>query len=315
MKLNIIGNKKWFLALSAVFMTLSIVAIAVFGFTPGIDFTSGTMWQVAIPDTNERAVREFAENDLGLDSPVISYDAGTESYVLIFREIAGAEHVAFKESLLARFPQAQELDFGTTSPSVSAELINRAIWLVALVVAFILLYVTYTFRKVSWPVQSYKYGFVTLVALTHDTLIAAGFFAIIGHFYGVPMGTYFIVALLTVAGFSVQDTIVIFDRIREKLLGQKEKVDFAETANKSLNEVFMRSLITATGIMIALLAISIFGPLSMRYFALTMLVGMFFGTYSSIFVATPLLTLWHNFDSKRQAANLAAQNPVKQESL
>ena len=104
MKLNIIGNKKWFLSLSAVFMALSITAIAIFGFTPGIDFVSGTMWQVAIPDTDERAVREFAENDLNLDSPVISYDAGTESYVLIFREIAGAEHVAFKESLLARFP-------------------------------------------------------------------------------------------------------------------------------------------------------------------------------------------------------------------
>ena len=303
MKLNIIGNKKWFLALSAAFMILSITAIAIFGFTPGIDFTSGTMWQVAIPDTDERAVREFAENDLNLDSPIISYDAATESYVLIFREIAGAEHVAFRESLLARFPQAQELDFGTTSPSVSAELTNRAIWLVALVVTLILFYVTYTFRKISWPVKSYKYGFVTLVALAHDTLIAAGFFAIIGHLMGTPMDTYFIVALLTVAGFSVQDTIVIFDRIREKLLGQKGKVDFSETANKSVNEVFMRSLITAAGVMIALLVVSIFGPLSMRYFALTMLVGMFFGTYSSIFVATPLLTIWHNFDSKRRILN------------
>jgi len=301
MKLNIIGNKKWFLSLSAVFATLSIVAIVIFGFTPGIDFVSGTMWQVAIPDTDERAVREFAENDLNLDSPIISYDAATESYILIFREIAGAEHVAFRESLVTRFPQAQELDFGTTSPSVSAELTNRAIWLVALVVALILLYITYTFRQISWPVKSYKYGFVTLVALAHDTLIAAGFFAVIGHLRGIPMDTYFIVALLTVAGFSVQDTIVIFDRIREKLLGQKEKADFSETANKSVNEVFMRSLITAVGVMIALIVVAIFGPLSMRYFALTMLVGMFFGTYSSIFVAAPLLTVWNNFDIRRQA--------------
>ena len=303
MKLNIIGNKKWFLSLSAVFVALSITAIAVFGFTPGIDFVSGTMWQVAIPNTDERTVREFAENNLNLDSPVISYDAGTESYVLIFREIAGAEHVAFKESLLTRFPQAQELDFGTTSPTVSAELRSRAIWLIALVILIILLYVTYTFRKVSWPVKSYKYGFITLLALAHDTLIAAGFFAVIGHLLGISMDTYFIVALLTVAGFSVQDTIVIFDRIREKLLGQKGKVDFSEIANKSVNEVFTRSLITAAGVMIALLVVSIFGPLSMRYFALTMLVGMFFGTYSSIFVATPLLTVWNNFDAKRRIAN------------
>jgi len=98
----------------------------------------------------------------------------------------------------------------------------------------------------------------------------------------------------------VQDTIVIFDRIREKLLGQKGKADFAEIANKSVNEVFMRSLITAVGVMIALIVVAIFGPLSMRYFALTMLVGMFFGTYSSIFVAAPLLTVWNNFDIRRQ---------------
>jgi preprotein translocase subunit SecF len=127
----------------------------------------------------------------------------------------------------------------------------------------------------------------------------------VGHLKGIAVDTYFIVALLTVAGFSVQDTIVIFDRIREKLLGAKGKEDFSEIANKSVNEVFIRSLNTATGTMIALLVVAILGPVSMRYFALTMLVGMFFGTYSSIFVASPLLTIWHDFSAKRKERKTA----------
>ncbi|MFA5052580.1 MAG: protein translocase subunit SecF [Parcubacteria group bacterium] len=305
MKLNIIGNRKWFIGFSALLITLSIASIAIFGFTPGIDFKSGTMWQVSIPGTDERAVREFAETKLGIEEPVVSYDASTESYSLIFKEISEEEHAAFKNSLLSEYPEARELDFGTTSPSVSSELRNKAIWIIALVVLVIALYVTFTFRKVSWPVKSYKYGLVTLASLVHDVLVPAGFFAALGHFKGIPIDTYFIVALLTIAGFSVQDTIVIFDRIREKLIGQKGKADFDETANRSINEVFTRSLITATGAMIALLIVSIFGPVSMRYFALTILIGMFFGTYSSIFFASPLLTLWHDLQAKRAARKTA----------
>ncbi|MFA4999535.1 MAG: protein translocase subunit SecF [Parcubacteria group bacterium] len=301
MKLNIIGNRKWFLALALILMTLSIVSIVLFGFTPGIDFKSGTMWQINIPGADERTIREFSEKELGLEDPVLSYDASTDSYSLIFKEVSEEEHASLKDALLVKYPDARELDFGTTSPSVSSELRGRAMWIIALVVLGIALYVTFTFRKVSWPVKSYKYGIVTLVSLLHDVLLPAGFFAALGHFKGITIDTYFIVALLTIAGFSVQDTIVIFDRIREKLIGQKGKVDFDETTNRSINEVFMRSLITATGAMIALLVVSIFGPVSMRYFALTILVGMFFGTYSSIFVASPLLTLWHDLDAKRLA--------------
>jgi len=302
MKLNIIGNRKWFLSLSAIFVGLSIASIAWFGFTPGIDFQSGTMWQISVPGVDERAIRDFAETNLELDAPIISYDPATDSFTLIFREITPEEHIVFQEALRSQFTESKEMDFGTTSPSVSAELKNNAIWIIVLVLVAITLYVTFMFRKVLRPVKSYKYGLVTLVALMHDILIAAGFFAIVGYFQGVTIDTFFIVALLTVAGFSVQDTIVIFDRIREKLSGQKGKVNFNETAEKSIHEVFRRSVNTAIGAMIALLVVAIFGPASMKYFTLTMLVGMFFGIYSSIFVASPLLTLWHDFDAKRASS-------------
>lgn len=304
MKLNIISKRKWFLSLSALFVTLSLISIVLFGFMPGIDFKSGSMWQVKIKGADERIVREFAEKELGFSSPIVSYDSGTESYSLIFEEISGEKHEEIKDLLTARFPESEELDFGTTSPSVSSELRDKALWIIIVVVAIITLYVTFTFRKVSWPVKSWKYGLVTLVSLLHDIIIAAGFFAAVGYFKGITVDTYFIVALLTVAGFSVQDTIVIFDRIRENLLGNKDKADFNEIANKSVNEVFVRSLNTATGAMIALLIVAILGPVSMRYFALTMLVGMFFGTYSSIFVASPLLTLWYDLASRKEGKKI-----------
>lgn len=299
MKLNIIGNKKWFLLLSGILVALSIASIVFFGFNIGIDFKSGSMWQIMIPNVDERIVREFAENNLSLNAPIISYDANTNSYILIIEEISPIRHAEINTILTNRFPDSRELDFATTAPSVSQELQNRAIWIIVLVVILITLYITFTFRKVSWPVQSYKYGLVALIALMHDVLIATGFFAILSHYRGATVDTYLIVALLTVAGFSVQDTIVIFDRIREKLLKQKSKEEFSEIANKSVNEVFIRSVNTAIGSMIVLLIVAIYGPLAMRYFALTMLVGMFFGTYSSIFVASPILTIWHNFDKKK----------------
>jgi preprotein translocase subunit SecF len=296
MKLNIIGNKKWYLGLSAVFVGLAIASIASFGFKMGIDFKSGSMWQIKVPNVGERIVREFVESGLGLESPIISYDEGVDSYSIIFKEISEEEHQLFKAALLSEFSDAVELDFGTTSPSISSELRNRALWVIILVLLVMALHVTFALRHVSWPVKAYKYGIVTLIALAHDVIIAAGFFALVGYLKGIVIDTYFIVALLTVAGFSVQDTIVVFDRIRENIVGNKGKMVIGDIINKSLNEVIVRSINTSFSTMLVLGAIAWLGPISVRYFALTMIVGILFGTYSSIFVASPLLVLWHKLD-------------------
>lgn len=300
MKANIVKNRNWFLSLSGLFIALSLVSIFIFGLKPGVDFKSGSMWQVRVPAADEHAIKEFFESDLKINEPVVSYDQGTNSYSVIFNEVTDSEHRAYLEKMRTKFGQVDDLDFGTTSPSVSSELRQKAVWIIVLSLLVMALYITFAFRQVSWPVKSYKYGIVTLIALAHDVIIATGAFAIIGHFMGVTIDTNFIVALLTIAGFSAQDTIVVFDRIRENLLHSKGKGELSEIVDRSINEVFRRSVNTSVSIMLVLVAISIFGPLSSRYFALTMLVGMFFGTYSSIFVASPLLVVWHKLSSREK---------------
>jgi preprotein translocase subunit SecF len=161
------------------------------------------------------------------------------------------------------------------------------------VILGISLYIAWAFRKVSAPVKSWKYGIVTLVSLFHDVSIPAGFIAILGKLKGVEIDTNFIVALLVVMGFSVHDTIVVFDRIRENLLLKRgSKVDLGAIVNFSVNETFVRSVNTSLTLILVLIAMLFFGPPSLFYFILTMLVGTVFGTYSSIFVASPLLYLW-----------------------
>jgi preprotein translocase SecF subunit len=298
MKANIIKNSKWFLALSCLFIALSIVSIASFGLKPGIDFKSGSSWQVRIPGADEKTVKIFFEEDLGISDPIIAYDGGVNSYSVIFKEISDDEHKVYLEKMKTRFGAAEELDFGTTSPSVSSELRQKAVWIIVLSLIVMAIYITIAFRKVSWPIKSYKYGIVTILALAHDVTIAAGFFALLGHLKGATIDTNFIVALLTIAGFSSQDTIVIFDRIREKLLNSKGKGELSEIANNSVNEVFRRSVITSVCIMLVLTSIAFLGPLSVRYFVMTMVIGLLFGSYSSIFVASPLLVLWNKLDTR-----------------
>ena len=153
----------------------------------------------------------------------------------------------------------------------------------------IVLYISWAFRKVSRPVESWKYGLGAVIALAHDVLITAGVFSVLGHFYGIEVGIPFIAALLTILGFSVHDTIVVFDRTRENLLKSSKNEQFAEIVNKSLNETLVRSINTSMTVIITLLAIYLFGGASIKYFALALLVGVTFGTYSSIFVASALL--------------------------
>jgi preprotein translocase subunit SecF len=156
------------------------------------------------------------------------------------------------------------------------------------------LYIAFAFRKVSKPVSSWKYGMVTLVTLFHDVIMPAGLLAVLGRFKGIEIDTNFIVALLVVMGFSVHDTIVVFDRIRENLtLARGKAVSLGDIINKSIRETFARSINTSLTLMIVLVALLVFGPPSLFYFILTILVGTLFGTYSSIFVASPLLYGFH----------------------
>jgi len=291
--MNIIGNRKIFLSISSVFLVAAIASIMYFGFRLGVDFQNGSLWQIGVESTNTKEIKEFFEVELKIENPAISIDESGAVYSLVFEQISDADRRANFAKLQEKFGanKVADLDFWSTSPSVSKELRQKAILAVIFVLIFISLYVAWAFRKVSRPVSSWKYGLITLLTLTHDAIIPAGLFAFLGHYYGLVVDTNFIVALLVIIGFSVHDTIVVFDRTRENLLRHYGSENLETIVNRSVNETFTRSINTSLTLVVVLITVFLLGPLSLHYFILTILVGTVIGTYSSIFVASPLLVI------------------------
>lgn len=187
----------------------------------------------------------------------------------------------------------EELRFDSVGPSIGQELKRKSIYAIVIVLILIIAYIAWSFRKVSKPVASWKYGLAAIVALFHDVLIVVGVFALLGKYLGVEIDTAFIAAILTVLGYSVNDTIVVFDRLRENLPRSDE--DFAGTVNTSLNQTIGRSINTSLTTLLVLLAIFIFGGETIKYFVLALIIGIIAGTYSSIFLASPLLVVWERW--------------------
>ena len=183
--------------------------------------------------------------------------------------------------------------------SVSGQIKKNAVMGIILAVIGIALYIAWAFRRVSAPVTSWEYGLGAVIALGHDILVTIGVFAVLGKFYGIEVGVPFIAALLTILGYSVNDTIVVYDRIRENLLREHGRTDFEETVNRSLNQTLGRSVNTSMTVIITLLAITIFGGESIRYFSLAILIGVSFGTYSSVYVASALLVTRYKMKLKK----------------
>ncbi|TSC73730.1 MAG: preprotein translocase subunit SecF, partial [Parcubacteria group bacterium Gr01-1014_44] len=198
---------------------------------------------------------------------------------------------------LALLGEFEEKRFNAIGPTIGEELKRKSLWAMAIVLIFIVLYIAWAFRQVSKPVQSWKYGVAAIVALLHDVSIPTGVFAVLGHFYNIEVDTLFVTALLTILGFSVHDTIVVFDRIRENLkkAGRTTHVDFEQTIEQSIRDTMARSINTSLTVMIVMLTLYFFGGASTKYFSLAILIGVGFGTYSSIFIASALLVTWHRW--------------------
>jgi len=194
----------------------------------------------------------------------------------------------------------EEKRFESIGPVIGNELKSSAFWALILSLVGIVLYISWAFRKVSRPISSFNYGFIAIIALFHDIVITMGIFAVLGHFLNVEVGIPFMAALLTVLGYSVNDTIVVFDRTRENLL-KADIDDFEEVVNKSVNETLIRSLNTSFTTLLVLAALFLFGGETIKYFVVALFVGIFFGTYSSIFIASPLLVSWQRWKFRKQA--------------
>ena len=290
----IIKYKKIFIIISAVLVTLSITSMIVFGLNLGIDFKGGSLLEVEYTNIRpEQKVVEDSIKQLALGEMLIQ-PMGQNGYSIKTRSITEGERASVLKSLGS---DAVEKSFTSIGPSVGAELIRKSLISFILVSLGIIFWIAFSFRKVSKPVSSWKYGLIAIVSLIHDILIPVGVFAALSHFSGVEVDTLFVVAVLTILGLSVSDTIVVFDRIRENIRVGHFKT-FEETVGRSLDQVYTRSIATSSTVIIALLALVFFGPTSTKVFAIMLTAGMFFGTYSSIFLASPLLVFVNNLKKK-----------------
>jgi preprotein translocase subunit SecF len=283
----IIKYKKIFVLVSIVLVAISLSVIGYFGLTLGIDFKGGSLTEVSY--TNARPLRADVEAVL---APLSVGEAtiqpiGEKGYSVKTRALSQGERASV---LAALGSDATEKSFTSIGPSVGAELVRKSVLSFVLVALGIIFFIAFSFRKVSKPVSSWKYGVIAIATLIHDILIPVGAFAVLAHFYGTEVDTLFVVAILTILGLSVSDTIVVFDRIRENIRTGGYKT-FEETVGNSLKQVYTRSIATSSTVIIVLLSLVFFGPKSTKVFAMMLTAGMFFGTYSSIFLASPLLVL------------------------
>lgn len=301
-----------FFILPAVLATLSIIALALWGLKPGIDLAGGSLLQIEYP--NERPSVEEVENaiaGLGLGTSLVQ-PTGENGYILRQRSLTTEEKAAL-DAALAGTGEVRELEYNSVGPTIGAELLRKAWWAIGFVVVSTIIFIAFAFRGVSYPVASWKYGVVAIITLAHDILLPTGLFAYLGYARGTEIGALFIVALLTILGISINDTIVIFDRIRENLRRNQdaERVEpYADVVWRSVRQTLARSVNTSGTVIIMLLALLFIGPESTYELALALTVGMIAGTYSSIFLAAPLLVLWEKYQKPPKPKEEVAATPI-----
>lgn len=299
--MNISKNLKYFFVLPALLSLAAIVALAAWGLKPGIDLSGGSLLQVTYAQERPPASQVQAlAAPLGIGEARVQ-PADEKSYLVRTRALSAEEHEDFSAAL-SGLGAMQEDQFTTVGPTIGAEILQKAWIAIALVVLCTIAFIAFAFRGVSKPVQSWKYGVVAIITLLHDILIPAGLFAVLGHLVGAEVDSLFIVALLTILGISINDTIVIFDRIRENLRLNDEKgrrEEFEAVVGRSISQTIARSVNTSLTVIIVLAALFMLGPEATKYFSLTLIVGMVAGTYSSIFLASPLLVVWQKFSAKK----------------
>ncbi len=301
----ITNNKKWFFIITGVILTMAISSIFYFGLPLGIDFTGGSLVQVSY-NTSARPAISVLKKDVAVVplGNISLRDLGTKEVALRTRTLTPKEHTAVLTALSPKGFPATELQFMSVGPTIGAELGRKALVALAVVIFSIVLYIAWAFRKVSRPVSSWVYGSIVVVILFHDMLIPAGFFALWAYFTGAQVNALFVVALLTISGYSVNDTIVIFDRVREHLAHGAQATttkEFASLVGQSIKQTMGRSINTSLTVILALSALAIFGSHATFSFALVLIVGVIAGTYSSILLAAPLLIpVAHYFMERRE---------------
>jgi preprotein translocase subunit SecF len=302
---NIVGKRKIWFVISIILILPGTIALILWGLKPGIDFTGGQEIEVA----GEVSQSELSDiiSKTGVKEITVT-TSGSDRLVARFsdKEVENPENVRQNIKTLLAEKNLTETAYSSVGPSVSRDITRNALFGVGLASIAILLYIAFAFRNTPPPVSPWSFGATAIIALLHDALFLLGIFAILGHFFGVQVDALFVTAILTVIGFSVHDTIVVYDRIRENL--RKLNKPFEEVVNISINETLARSLNTSVTVVLVLSAFYMFGGESIKYFVLALLIGIISGTYSSIFNASPLLVVYNNWKIKKSKQ---AKKPLK----
>lgn len=290
--LDIVGKRYWYFGFSLLVIIPGLIALILWGLPLGIDFTGGSLLEVRFLSGNAPEPAEVVAiyQEFGITDPIVQ-SAGEASILARSKEIDAATKANLLSEMESRFAgPIEELRFESVGPSVGAEVAERAAGAAGLAALGILVYITWAFRSVP---NAFRYGFAAIVAMLHDVALVVGVEAILGHFLGWEVDSLFLTALLTVIGFSVHDSIVVFDRIRENQRIYR-RLDYETLVNHSIVQTLDRSINTQLTVMLTLLALLLLGGVTTRHFVAILLIGVLSGTYSSIFNAAPILVVWEN---------------------
>ncbi len=296
--MNIIARRRWWYAISLLIIVPGTIALFTHGLKLGIDFKGGQLLEV-----EGRVVQADVSGVAGqLKIKDLSVTPAGGNTLIRYRDEAEPKTQQSNRQQLSQTLGTsghKEVRFETVGPSVSQDITRNALIAVGLAALAIVLYIAFAFRNVPPPMKSWNFGVAAIIAMLHDAVLLLGVFSLLGIFFNVEVDALFVTAILTVIGFSVHDTIVVFDRIRENL--RRERGEFSDIVNNSILETFARSLNTSLTVLLTLLALYLFGGESIKLFVLALLIGVASGTYSSIFNASPILVSWHNWRLNREA--------------
>lgn len=295
MHINFLRYRKIYFIFSGILVIGSLACLLLFGLKFGIDFLGGSILEIDFENRPENSVIQEKLEGLNLEEIIIQ-PIGEQGVILRLKNIDEVSHQAILKNL-EDISKLKELRFENIGPTIGKELRQKTIILVIVSLVALLIYIAISFRKVSRPVSNWMYGVVSIVTLTFDVLIPIAVFALLGKFYNIQFSISIVTALLTILGYTINDKVIIFDRIRENLLRSRES-NFEGLVNKSLNETLWRSLSTGTCTLLVLFFIFFFGGETLKYFALTLIIGIVIGTASSIFLASPMLVAWLKWRKK-----------------
>ena len=297
--INIISKRYWFFLISAIVIVPGLISLIAFGLKPSTDFQPGSTVTISFsPQVEESALRQAMTSAGYPDATIQLASTGTSAgnYFVSLPQITSAQETTLMTDLQTSLNSTPTpSDFTTTSASVAAQTVRYAVIAVIVAALCIMVYIAWAFRKMPRP---FRWGICAIIALLHDLLVVIGIFSILGWLLNVKIDALFITGVLTVAGYSVHDTIVVFDRIRENMLKGSNK-DFEKTVDFSINETFVRSLNTSLTVLFVLFALFLLGGSTIHYFVLVLLIGVITGTYSSICNASALLVVWENNEWRR----------------